>query len=103
MKYKISDRCIGCGACISNCKYDAIILGDGYEITDKCVGCEDCVSTCPVSAIISIQNSAMFIGDKIAKKFYVGDKRVRAVYAGSTKVWPDDPNDWVRDWRPTSP
>ena len=40
--------------------------------------------------------------NKPVRRLFVGSKPVQAVYAGSTKVWPDDPNDWVRDWRPTS-
>lgn len=90
MKYRITDDCVACGICIDSCKYEAISQPDTYyEINpEKCVGCGDCYLGCPVGAIISIPNFAIFIGDKIAKKFYVGDKQVRAVYAGTAKVWP---------------
>ena len=52
MAYKISDDCISCGACASECPVEAISQGDAhYEIdADKCIDCGTCESTCPVGA-----------------------------------------------------
>ena len=52
MAYKISDDCISCGACESECPVNAISAGDGkYEIdADTCVECGACAGVCPVSA-----------------------------------------------------
>ena len=53
MAYKISDACVNCGACISDCPVDAITAGDSqHDINaDSCVDCGACVASCPVDAI----------------------------------------------------
>lgn len=53
MAYKISDKCISCGACAATCPVEAISEGDSkYEINpDVCVSCGSCADGCPVSAI----------------------------------------------------
>jgi len=51
--YKITDACISCGACESECPTDAIAAGDGiYVINDACIDCGACTSSCPVDAIV---------------------------------------------------
>jgi ferredoxin len=52
MAYVISDECISCGACQSECPADAISEGkDKYAIDPaKCTDCGTCAGTCPVSA-----------------------------------------------------
>ena len=52
MAYKISDECIACGACESECPAGAISEGDGkYEINpDTCLDCGACAGVCPVGA-----------------------------------------------------
>jgi ferredoxin len=52
MAFKITDDCIGCGACASECPVEAIAEGDGkYEIdADTCIDCGNCAEVCPVSA-----------------------------------------------------
>ena len=52
MAYKITDKCICCGACEMNCPVGAISMGDGkYEIDkEKCIECGTCASVCPVEA-----------------------------------------------------
>ncbi|GHU23255.1 4Fe-4S ferredoxin [Spirochaetia bacterium] len=53
MAYKISDACINCGACESECPAEAISEENGARWIDpgKCVSCGVCVSACPVEAI----------------------------------------------------
>ena len=50
---KVTDRCVGCGACLDNvCFAQAIALKDGRaEIGEACRGCGRCVETCPNQAI----------------------------------------------------
>ena len=53
MAYKITDACVNCGACDSECAVEAISEKDGKRlIDDKCVDCGACVSACPVEAIV---------------------------------------------------
>ena len=48
----ISDECISCGSCASECPVDAIAEGDIYKISaEKCTDCGACEEVCPVNAI----------------------------------------------------
>ena len=52
MAYKISEECIACGSCISECPAEAISEGDVYKIdAATCTDCGSCVEVCPVEAI----------------------------------------------------
>ena len=49
----IDHKCIGCGACIEVCPYDAIDMEDKLaSINDKCTICGACIESCPFDAII---------------------------------------------------
>lgn len=52
MAYKITDACIACGSCESECPVGAISQGDtAYVIdADKCIDCGACSGVCPVDA-----------------------------------------------------
>lgn len=52
MAYVISDECLACGACESECPSGAIsAAGDKYVIdADACVDCGACAGVCPVAA-----------------------------------------------------
>lgn len=50
--YIDQDRCIGCGLCMKNCRFDAIKFKDIYEVDYfDCEGCGVCEEICPVDAI----------------------------------------------------
>ena len=53
MAYKISEECVCCGSCISECPVSAISEGaDKYVIDpDACLDCGSCAGVCPSGAI----------------------------------------------------
>lgn len=55
MAYTISDECISCGACASECPNEAISEGaNHYDINaDICIDCGVCAETCPTGAILA--------------------------------------------------
>jgi ferredoxin len=60
MAYKITDECIGCGACAMECKNEAISEGEEIYVIDpdKCTECVGnfesprCAEVCPVEAAV---------------------------------------------------
>ncbi len=52
MAYKITDDCISCGACESECPVGCISEGDGIYVIDEdaCIDCGACAGVCPVDA-----------------------------------------------------
>jgi len=52
MAYHISDECISCGVCESECPVQSITEGDGKYVIDPdtCIDCGACANVCPVSA-----------------------------------------------------
>ncbi|MBN1829749.1 MAG: 4Fe-4S binding protein [Deltaproteobacteria bacterium] len=54
MAHSITDECISCGSCESECPVEAISEGsDKYVINpETCTDCGACVDVCPVEAII---------------------------------------------------
>jgi len=52
MAHVISDECVVCGTCVSECPVNAISEGAPYLIdASTCTDCGACVSVCPVNAI----------------------------------------------------
>ncbi len=44
--------CIGCGACVSRCQFDALTVEDIAQVNDvRCVGCGVCALACPEGAL----------------------------------------------------
>ena len=52
MAYKITDVCIGCGACAEACPCECISEVDGKYVinADECLDCGACEGACPVGA-----------------------------------------------------
>jgi ferredoxin len=72
----ITDDCISCGACVSECPNDAISEGDLIYVIDpdrctECVGFFDepqCVEVCPVDSIIPDPDHRESHEELLAKK-----------------------------------
>ncbi len=58
----IDQKCVGCGACVKACAYDAITIVDKLAVIDidKCVLCGACVQACPFDAIVIRKKSTAF-------------------------------------------
>jgi uncharacterized Fe-S center protein len=52
----IPAKCVGCGACVSQCPANAITLNPLTIDRDKCIGCGKCVGLCPVDGIKNPDN-----------------------------------------------
>jgi len=52
MAYVISDECVACGACQSECPVGAISEGDDIYVIDAslCTDCGSCAGVCPTGA-----------------------------------------------------
>lgn len=55
MAYKITDKCISCGACAGACPVECISKGDTQYIIDKerCIECGTCAGVCSVGAPVA--------------------------------------------------
>ena len=55
MAYKVTDECINCGACASECPVEAISEKDSAMWIDpeKCSECGACAGVCPTEAIVA--------------------------------------------------
>lgn len=52
--YFVTDRCIGCGSCLSVCPQSCIVATRiPYVIEQEhCLHCGNCMNTCPAGAVI---------------------------------------------------
>lgn len=66
VKLRVTEACIGCGACKRACPVDCI---DGerkqrhFIHTDRCTHCGQCIQACPVNAIHAGDNTVKFLRD----------------------------------------
>ncbi|MDD5556274.1 MAG: electron transfer flavoprotein subunit alpha [bacterium] len=49
----IAEKCVGCGACVPACPYDALALEDNLAVVkETCTLCGACVAACPYDALV---------------------------------------------------
>lgn len=53
MAHNITDACVSCGTCESECPVGAISEGDSQYVIDAatCIDCGACAAACPAGAI----------------------------------------------------
>ena len=54
-RFRITERCSGCGLCAEACVVDAVSEEEGlpYRIDDaRCVLCGECRRACPLGAVV---------------------------------------------------
>lgn len=58
------DKCLNCGKCAANCRFDAVRKAEGhYEIDEfGCEGCGVCAEICPAKAISMVSDAAGKLG-----------------------------------------
>lgn len=46
-------KCVGCGACASDCPQNVYESVDGVSTVNEneCIGCQTCIAVCPADAI----------------------------------------------------
>lgn len=51
--YYITEKCIGCGKCLSACPQRCIDISDGHAVTRQrnCLRCGNCMVDCPNGAV----------------------------------------------------
>ena len=78
MAYQISDDCISCGVCASNCPVGAISEGDGKFVidADTCIDCGACEAECPFGAI--------FLDDEVPASYKAKGGEVMTAPAGTS-------------------
>lgn len=54
MAFKVTESCVNCGACESDCPVGAISEANDARVIDAnaCVMCGACASSCPAEAIV---------------------------------------------------
>lgn len=53
MAKRITDSCIACGTCASECPVEAISEGEIYVIDpEQCIDCGACQGVCPTDSIV---------------------------------------------------
>jgi ferredoxin len=69
VEVRVTEACVGCGACTENvCFVDAIHLEDGRAtISERCVGCGRCVEACPAHAIDLTIEDPRYVDATIAR------------------------------------
>ena len=52
MAFKITEKCISCGACAAACQVQCITQGEERFVIDPdaCISCGTCAEVCPVEA-----------------------------------------------------
>ncbi len=70
-----TDKCVGCGMCVKECRQKALKIVDGKIVYNKelCVECGECVRTCRLGAVEAKEKGAeIFIGGRFGRGMSIG-------------------------------
>ncbi|WP_294352953.1 4Fe-4S binding protein [uncultured Clostridium sp.] len=71
----LTDKCVGCGMCVKECRQKALKIVDGKIVYNKelCVECGECVRTCRLGAVEAKEKGAeIFIGGRFGRGMSIG-------------------------------
>ena len=80
----INEKCVGCGACLKACAYEAIKIEDKLASIDidKCTLCGACVQACPFDAIVIRKKSSTTVDKSQYSGIWVFAENTRGIIAG---------------------
>lgn len=71
----LTDKCVGCGMCVKECRQKALKIVEGKIAYNKelCVECGECVRTCRLGAVEAKEKGAeIFIGGRFGRGMSIG-------------------------------
>lgn len=105
MALQVVDSCIGCGACESACRQQAISQADTFAVAYvvdplRCNDCGDCLTVCPVDALVPDPGWAVCsgrgcpLGSSRYRGWVCSEGTERCPRCGSM-LWRPPAGDWV--------
>ncbi len=62
-KLRITDACVGCGACADACAYNGLDIDEVAVFNENCTFCGNCKDSCPFNAIVEVESEVASVSD----------------------------------------
>ncbi|MDR2693679.1 MAG: 4Fe-4S binding protein [Chitinispirillales bacterium] len=67
MTFVDTDKCDGCGTCVSVCPGNALLINNRLTVSpEKCVSCGVCAKVCPFGAIVLTENAGLTEANRLS-------------------------------------